>query len=104
LVAFLGRAKVKRRSAGLLETPLLWVRLCDPPKEGLSSAFLVGAIRGFTGAKARIARIVRNRKRHKSFRISVLSRSDSRRLHHSLFPLFAGRFADSAGMPLSPWG
>ena len=70
MVAFLGRAKVKRRSAGLLETRRLWVRSCNPPKKGLSSAFLVGALRGFTGAKARIARIVRNRKRHKSFRIN----------------------------------
>ncbi len=57
LVAFLGRAKVKRCSAGFPETPLLWVRLCGPREEGLSSAFLVGAIRGFTGAKARIVRI-----------------------------------------------
>jgi hypothetical protein len=53
------------------------------PTKTLSSAFFVGAIRGFNGAKARMVRIWRTRECRKPFRISVLSRPDSRRLHHS---------------------
>ena len=51
LGAFLGRAKVKRRSAGLLETRRLWVRSCNPPKKGLSSTFPRGGNTGVQPGK-----------------------------------------------------